>query len=140
MATGLSTTGALTKGQEYTSPTGAAYVWDGKSWCAVIAETQVKGQRPANPANGQFYIYTDPDFGYATVYEYISGRWTMPMVDFDVNSLPKPKFLSEPLCKTLNSIWRQSFDINGDPMIENMLLQTDKGTLVLPTSGKDCSG
>ncbi|MVM41197.1 hypothetical protein GO730_31730 [Spirosoma sp. HMF3257] len=93
VATGLSTTGALTKGQEYTSPTGAAYVWDGKSWCAVIAETQVKGQRPANPANGQFYIYTDPQFGYATVYEYISGRWTMPMVVGDdpikIKNLPK---------------------------------------------------
>ncbi|WP_227686946.1 hypothetical protein [Spirosoma arboris] len=140
VATGVSTTGTLTKGQVYNSPTGATYIWDGKSWCIAIAEVEVKGKRPTNPTNEQFYFYTDPDFGYTTVYEYISGRWTMPMVNFDVNSLPKPKFLSEPLCKTLNNIWRQSFDINGDPMIENMLLVTDKGTLVLPTSGQDCSG
>lgn len=140
VATGLSTTGVLTKGQVYYSPTGATYIWDGKSWCIPINEVEVKGQRPTNPNNGQFYFFTDPAFGYTTVYEYISGHWTMPMIDFDINSLPKPKFLSEPLCKTLKRIWSQSFDINGDPLIENMLLVTDKGILVLPTSGRDCSG
>ncbi|GAB4008372.1 hypothetical protein GCM10028808_14320 [Spirosoma migulaei] len=86
VATGLSTTGALTKGQVFTSSTGATYVWDGKSWCIAIAEVQVKGQGPTNPTNGQFYIYTDPQFGYATVYEYISGRWTIPMVVGDQNT------------------------------------------------------
>ena len=53
----------------------------------------MKGQHPANPANEQLYVYTDPTFGYTTVYKYISGRWTIPMVVADdpikIKNLPK---------------------------------------------------
>lgn len=57
-------------------------------------------------------------------------------------SLPKPypTFTVEPLCCTLKKMWQASLNANGGPYVEVMALITSLGTLVMPTSGIDCSG
>ncbi|QDK82886.1 hypothetical protein EXU85_31490 [Spirosoma sp. KCTC 42546] len=70
---------SIKRGQVFSSPTGATYIWDGKSWCIVLKPMDVKGERPTTPKDGQYYIYVDPAFGYINLYEYILGRWTQPL-------------------------------------------------------------
>ncbi|GAB4049143.1 hypothetical protein [Spirosoma litoris] len=137
VATGLSTTGALVKGRVFTTLSGTTYVWDGKSWCVAISEVEVKGQRPANPANGQYHVYIDPQYGYPSVYEYISGRWTIPMVTGDdLERLIAQTFATKlpNLCDGVKKLWNLSYQKNNPESTYEMggMLLSDGSFIMLP--------
>lgn len=118
-------------GDAYTSQSKVTYIWDGQSWCIVVKPVEVKGTRPTNPTEGQYHFYLDPDFGYPTVYEYISGRWTIPMADEDAafNKYIKNAKQSkkEDGCKTFREMWNKQNEVHK----EQAALITDKGVFWL---------
>jgi hypothetical protein len=66
------------------------------------------------------------------------GPATIPLNPED--DRPKPRFTDKETCKTLQDMWSQTLDVDGNPSIEVFALFTSAGTLVLPTSGRDCYG
>ncbi|MBD2699272.1 hypothetical protein IC229_01400 [Spirosoma sp. BT702] len=84
--------------------------------------------------------HADQTLGYIIEYKYISGRWTMPLRDLDVEAaLPdrikraKQSSKSDG-CKTFKAMWDRQ---NNDTHKEQSAFITDKGIFWLPDNEND---